>query len=40
MREALLLKGLNSGKPVDGTGEFWHEKRCQLIKRYRNIKGS
>lgn len=29
--EALLLKGLDSGEPVEVTPEFWEEKRKQLL---------
>ena len=32
--EALLLKGLNSGKPIEITPEYWEKKRTQLIARH------
>src|SRR4030095_11922858 len=32
--EALLLEGLNSGKPIAVTPEYWEKKRQQLIKRH------
>ena len=31
--EAFLLEGLNSGKPIDVTPEYWEKKRQQLIGR-------
>jgi len=36
--EALLLEGLNSGKPIDVTPEYWEKKRQQLIERHRTKK--
>jgi antitoxin ParD1/3/4 len=32
--EALLLEGLNSGKPIEITPEYWNKKRLQLTKRH------
>jgi antitoxin ParD1/3/4 len=31
--EALLLQGLESGKPVEVTPEFWERKRQELLAR-------
>ena len=31
--EALLLEGLNSGDPIPVTGEFWEERRSELLRR-------
>ena len=33
--EILLLEGLNSGKPIQITPEYWEKKRQQLIKRHK-----
>jgi len=33
--EVLLLEGLNSGKPIDVTPEYWEGKRRQLVERSR-----
>ncbi len=33
--EAQLLEGLNSGKPIEITPEYWEKKRQQLIERHR-----
>ena len=32
--EALLLEGLESGKPIEITPEYWERKRRQLIERH------
>jgi antitoxin ParD1/3/4 len=32
--EALLLEGLNSGKPIAVTPEYWEKKHQQLIERH------
>ena len=32
--EALLLEGMNSGKPLAVTPEYWEKKRQQLIERH------
>ena len=32
--ESLLLKGLNSGKPIAVTPKYWEKKRQQLIERH------
>jgi antitoxin ParD1/3/4 len=32
--EALLLEGLESGKPLEITPEYWEKKRRQLIERH------
>jgi len=31
--EALLLEGLHSGDPIFVTGEFWEERRSELLRR-------
>jgi len=31
--EALLLEGLHSGDPIPVTGEFWEERRSELLRR-------
>jgi antitoxin ParD1/3/4 len=36
--EALLLEGLNSGKPIKITPEYWEKKRQQLTKRHNSKK--
>ena len=36
--EALLLKGLNSGEPIEITPEYWEKKRTQLIERHNRKK--
>ena len=36
--EALLLEGINSGKPIEITSEYWEEKRRQLIQRSKRRK--
>jgi antitoxin ParD1/3/4 len=36
--EALLLKGINSGDPIEITPEYWEVKRQQLIKRHQQRK--
>lgn len=36
--EALLLEGLNSGKPIDVTQEYWEKKRRRLVERSRTKK--
>jgi antitoxin ParD1/3/4 len=36
--EALLLEGINSGKPIEITSEYWEEKRRQLIQRNKSRK--
>lgn len=33
--ESLLLEGLESGKPVEATDDWWEEKRSQLVKRFQ-----
>jgi antitoxin ParD1/3/4 len=37
--EALLLEGLNSGKPIEITAEYWENKRRQLIDRHTKRTG-
>jgi antitoxin ParD1/3/4 len=37
--EALLLEGLNSGKPIEIAPEYWKKKRQQLVRRHRQVKG-
>jgi len=37
--EALLLEGINSGKPIEITPEYWEKKRQQLVRRHRQAKG-
>jgi len=32
--EALLLEGLDSGKPVEITPEYWERKRKKLLERH------
>jgi antitoxin ParD1/3/4 len=32
--EAFLLEGLDSGKPIEITPEYWENKRKQLIERH------
>jgi antitoxin ParD1/3/4 len=32
--EALLLEGLDSGKPIQITPEYWENKRRQLVERH------
>jgi antitoxin ParD1/3/4 len=34
--EALLLEGLNSGKPIEFTSEHWENKPKQLIARHNS----
>ena len=36
--DALLLKGINSGDPIEITPEYWEVKRQQLIKRHQQRK--
>ena len=38
--EALLLKGVNSGDPIEITPEYWEGKRQQLIKRDQQRKSA
>jgi antitoxin ParD1/3/4 len=37
--ETLLLEGLNSGRPIDITPEYWENKRQQLLRRHPRAKG-
>lgn len=37
--EALLLEGLDSGKPIEITPEYWERKRSQLIARHKKKTG-
>lgn len=37
--EALLLEGIDSGKPIEITPEYWEKKRQQLVRRQRQVKG-
>ena len=32
--EALLLEGINSGKPIEITSEYWEEKRRRFMERH------
>jgi antitoxin ParD1/3/4 len=32
--EALLLEGIESGKPIEITPEYWETKRSQLVERH------
>jgi antitoxin ParD1/3/4 len=32
--EAMLLEGLDSGKPIEVTDEWWEQKRAQIIQRF------
>ena len=36
--EALLLEGLESGKPIEITPEYWEGKRRQLVQRHNRKK--
>lgn len=36
--DALLLEGLHSGDPIEGTPEFWKEQQRRLIERWRGHK--
>jgi antitoxin ParD1/3/4 len=36
--EALLLEGLESGKPIEITPEYWEAKRRQLVERHNRSK--
>ena len=36
--EALLLDGINSGKPIGITPRYWEEKRRQFIERHSKKK--
>jgi antitoxin ParD1/3/4 len=33
--EAFLLEGLDSGKPIEITPEYWEKKRKQLTERHK-----
>jgi len=32
--EILLLEGLDSGKPIEITDEWWEEKRTELVEKF------
>jgi antitoxin ParD1/3/4 len=32
--EAMLLEGLDSGKPIEVTDEWWEQKRAQIMQRF------
>lgn len=32
--ETLLLEGLDSGKPIEITDEWWEEKRTELVEKF------
>ena len=36
--EILLLEGIDSGKPIEVTNEWWSEKRLQLIEGFQKPK--
>jgi len=38
--EELLLEGLNSGKPIEITPEYWENKRRQLVERHSRKTGT
>lgn len=38
--EELLLAGLNSGRGVETSGEYWNDKRAALIERHGANVGS
>jgi len=31
--EQLLLEGIDSGEPIEGTAEYWAQKRAKLLPR-------
>ena len=33
--ESMLVQGLNSGDPIEGTPEYWQAKRARLIARHQ-----
>lgn len=33
--ESLLIEGLESGKPVEATDDWWEQKRTQLVERFQ-----
>ncbi|PAX51636.1 type II toxin-antitoxin system ParD family antitoxin [Brunnivagina elsteri] len=32
--EIMLLEGLDSGKPIEVTDEWWEQKRAQIMQRF------
>lgn len=34
--EQQLLEGLNSGKPIEMTDEWWEQKRTQLVNKHQS----
>jgi antitoxin ParD1/3/4 len=38
--EAALIEGLESGRPIKVTKEFWSEKRSRLVKKSRHSTAS
>ena len=36
--EGLLLDGINSGKPIEVTSQYWEQKRRRLVERQKDHK--
>ena len=36
--EAMLLEGIHSGNPIEGTPEYWAEKRRRLEERLQHAR--